>query len=140
LHRPGLIQAINRGYLEANQTANLIWTPIYSWYDWLFYVGKGLMSAQTPHSGYYNVTDTLWAVAHTTQFTQPGAAWECATWLSAAAAETTAYLSPLCALGWSYLVGTASGYFPALGGSFVSYLAPAGDEFSMVLETFNTSQ
>ena len=41
--------------------------PIYSWYEWLPYKGKGLMVANRPWDGTYNVTDTIWATAHTTQ-------------------------------------------------------------------------
>ena len=67
----GLAQVINQNILQ-NITATLIWTPIYSWYAWLPYAGKGLLVANTPWNGAYNVSATTWAVAHTTQFTQPG--------------------------------------------------------------------
>ena len=49
-----------------------MWTPIYSWYEWLPYKGKGLMVANRPWDGTYNVTDTIWVTAHTTQFTARG--------------------------------------------------------------------
>ena len=69
-----LAQIINRNYIDSYHTATLVWTAVYSWYDWLFYSGKGLIAANQPWSGHYNASDNtpMWAVAHTTQFTKPG--------------------------------------------------------------------
>ena len=50
-----LARALNRGYLTANMTSSLIWTPIYSWYEYLLYGGKGLIVANTQWSGWYNI-------------------------------------------------------------------------------------
>ena len=59
-----LARALNRGYLIANMTSTLIWTPIYSWYEYLLYGGKGLIVANTPWSGWYSIPPTVWMVAH----------------------------------------------------------------------------
>jgi hypothetical protein len=112
-----------------------MWTPIYSWYEWLPYKGKGLMVANRPWDNTYNVTDTIWATAHTTQFTERG---------------------------WYYLGGSASALLPdavkslgKTGGSYVSLVSPGcttsgvaggvgssagtGCEVSVVIETVGAS-
>ena len=68
--------------------------------------GPGLIYAWQPWSGSFNVTPVVWAAAHTTQFVHPG--WR---------------------MPWA-----ASGTL-AKGGSYVSYVSPAGDDFAVVLET-----
>jgi hypothetical protein len=67
-----LAQTLNQQYIVSNQTSVQMWTPIYSWYQWLPYEGKGLMVANRPWDGTYNVTDTIWVTAHTTQFSARG--------------------------------------------------------------------
>ena len=65
------------------------------------------MIASEPWSGHFAVTPTLWATAHTTQFTQPG---------------------------WRYLAkGRGSGILSG-GGTFVS-LVSAAKELTLVVET-----
>lgn len=104
-----LAQTLNQNYINANQTSVQMWTPIYSWYQWIFLQGKGFMQANTPWSGYFNVTTPIWITAHTTQFTEPG---------------------------WTYLGGSACRLLPHKG-SIVSYLAPNGKDFSIVIETMD---
>ena len=36
----GLARILNQGYLTANQTSTLFWTPVWSWYEHLLYGGK----------------------------------------------------------------------------------------------------
>jgi hypothetical protein len=67
-----LAQTLNQQYIVSNQTSVQMWTPIYSWYQWLPYEGKGLMVANRPWDSTYNVTDTIWITAHTTQFSARG--------------------------------------------------------------------
>ena len=64
------------------------------------------MYAWQPWSGHYTVAPTVWASAHTTQFVERG---------------------------WTMPFG-AAGNLPA-GGSFVGFVSPAGDDFSLVFET-----
>ena len=82
-----------------------------SYYDILAAPNSGLMYANTPWSGYYNVQGAIWATAHTTQFAQPG---------------------------WQYL-DTASGLLPQQG-SFVSLKSPNGKDWSVVVETIDAKQ
>ena len=67
-----LAQLYNENYLKGGFTATEIWSPITSYYDNLAAPNSGLMYANTPWSGHYNVQGATWATAHTTQFAQPG--------------------------------------------------------------------
>ncbi|HTF70575.1 MAG TPA: hypothetical protein VK638_48680, partial [Edaphobacter sp.] len=100
----------NENYLKGRFTKTEIWSPITSYYDVLAAPNSGLMYANTPWSGHYNVQSTIWVTAHTTQFAKPG---------------------------WTYM-DTASGYLPEGDGSYVSLRAPASNtpaDWSVVLET-----
>lgn len=67
-----LAQLYNENYLKGGFTATEIWSPITSYYDILAAPNSGLMYANTPWSGHYDVQGAIWATAHTTQFAQPG--------------------------------------------------------------------
>ena len=101
-----LAHLYNQNYLEGSLTATEIWSPVTSYYDILAAPNSGLMYANTPWSGHYDVQGTIWATAHTTQFAQPG---------------------------WHYL-DSSSGDLPG-GGSYVSLRSPDKKNWSMVLET-----
>ncbi len=101
-----LAHLYNKNYLEGSLTATEIWSPITSYYDNLAAPNSGLVYANTPWSGHYNVQGTIWATAHTTQFAQPG---------------------------WKYL-DSASGTLPETG-SYVSLRSPDSANWSVVLET-----
>ncbi len=103
-----LAHRYNQNYLEGSMTATEIWSPITSYYDNLAAPNSGLMYANTPWSGNYNVQGTIWATAHTTQFAQPG---------------------------WQYL-DSASGYLPEKG-SYVSLRSPDKKNWSVILETID---
>jgi hypothetical protein len=99
-----LARAMNRHYIDARITGNLNWALISAWYDNFPIGGTGLMLAERPWSGSYEVGPSIWVDAHTTQFTEPG---------------------------WRYLDG-ASGYSGA-GASHVVLRAPAGDDYTAVI-------
>lgn len=101
-----LAHLYNENYLEGSLTATEIWSPVTSYYDILAAPNSGLMYANTPWSGHYDVQGAIWATAHTTQFAQPG---------------------------WQYL-DSASGVLPD-GGSYVSLRSPDRKSWSVVLET-----
>jgi O-glycosyl hydrolase len=103
-----LAHRYNQNYLEGSMTATEIWSPITSYYDNLAAPNSGLMYANTPWSGNYNVQGTIWATAHTAQFAQPG---------------------------WQYL-DSASGYLPEKG-SYVSLRSPDKKNWSVILETID---
>lgn len=101
-----LAHLYNQNYLEGALTSTEIWSPITSYYDLLPAPNSGLMYANTPWSGHYQVQGAIWATAHTTQFAQPG---------------------------WQYL-DSASGNLKA-GGSYVSLRSSNHQDWSVVLET-----
>ena len=86
-----LAKYFNRNYIGAKITLSEVWSPISAYYDFLPIPGSGMMYANTPWSGIYNVQPAIWAAAHTTQFAQPG---------------------------WQY-IDSSSGYLGA-GGSYVT--------------------
>ncbi|HLH02979.1 MAG TPA: family 16 glycoside hydrolase [Bryobacteraceae bacterium] len=101
-----LATVYNRNYVEGGMTKTEIWSPITSYYDNLAAPNSGLMYANTPWSGYYNVQSTIWVTAHTTQFAQPG--WQ--------------YLDPAC------------GHLPDRG-TFVTLRSPGAKDWSFIAET-----
>ena len=105
-----MAQRYNENYLKGRMVKTEIWSPITSYYDNLAAPNSGLMYANTPWSGHYDVQSTIWVTAHTTQFAKPG---------------------------WKYMDG-ASGYLPDGQGSYVALRSPAADghaTWSVVLET-----
>jgi hypothetical protein len=61
----------NRNYVTGRMTKTEIWSPITSYYDILAASDSGLMRANTPWSGNYQVAPAIWCAAHTTQFAFP---------------------------------------------------------------------
>jgi hypothetical protein len=106
-----LARLFNLNYLEGGFTKTEIWSPVTSYYDILAAPNSGLMYANTPWSGNYNVQGAIWATAHTTQFAQPG---------------------------WKYL-DSSSGRTPEQG-SYVTLKSPNGKDWSIVLETIDAKQ
>lgn len=105
-----LAQIYNRNYIEGRMTKTEIWSPITSYYDDLPAPNSGLMYANTPWSGHYDVQSTIWVTAHTTQFVKPG---------------------------WRY-IDSACNYLPG-GGTFVTLVAPSPGDFTVVLETIGAT-
>jgi hypothetical protein len=103
-----LAHLYNQNYLEGSLTSTEIWSPITSYYDNLAAPNSGLMYANTPWSGHYDVQSTIWVTAHTTQFTQPG---------------------------WQYL-DSASGNLPEKG-SYVALRSTDRKNWSVILETID---
>lgn len=106
-----LARLYNRNYLEGGFTKTEIWSPITSYYDILAAPNSGLMYANTPWSGFYDVQSAIWVTAHTTQFAQPG---------------------------WQYL-DSACGHLPEQG-SYVSLKPPDSKDWSVVAETIDAKQ
>lgn len=67
-----LARQINKNYVKGRITKTEIWNPVDAYYDNLSWSGIGAMTASSPWSGHYNVEPAIWALAHTTQFAQPG--------------------------------------------------------------------
>ena len=106
-----LAHRYNQNYLEGGLTATEIWSPVTSYYDLLAAPNSGLMYANTPWSGHYQVQGAIWATAHTTQFTKPG---------------------------WHYL-DRSSGLLPEKG-SYVTLKSPDSGQWTVVLETIGATQ
>lgn len=106
-----LAKRYNVNYLDLHLTKTEIWSPITSYYENLAAPHSGLMYANTPWSGTYEVQSTIWVTAHTTQFAQPG---------------------------WQYM-DNASGKLSA-GGSYVSLRSPSKTQWSTVVETVDAKQ
>jgi len=106
-----LAHLYNRNYLEGAMTKTEIWSPITSYYDTLAAPHSGLMYANSPWSGHYDVQSTIWVTAHTTQFAQPG---------------------------WQYL-DASSGNLPDKG-TYVTLRSPNHKDWSTVVETIGASR
>ncbi len=106
-----LAQIYNDNYIRGSMTATEIWSPVTSYYDILAAPHSGLMYANTPWSGAYQVQSTIWVTAHTTQFAQPG---------------------------WQYL-DRSTQRLPG-GGSVVALASPDRQNWSVVIETIDAKQ
>jgi O-glycosyl hydrolase len=102
----GLAQDINEDYVGGQMTATINWSLIWSAYSGLTFDGDGLMLANSPWSGSYQVGLSIWVMAHTAQFTQPG---------------------------WQYLNSGSTQL--AGGGSVASLRSPASGDWSSIAET-----
>jgi Glycosyl hydrolase family 59. len=99
---------LNKFYIRDRITATLLWCPAGGYYGNLLWSSTGLISTNTPWSGYYEVKPATWAVAHTTQFAEPG---------------------------WQYM-DAACGYFSiSSGGNYVTLRHPNGKDYSVVIYT-----
>jgi len=104
-------KVLNTNYIDGRVTKTETWSPVTSYYDNLAAPNSGLMYANTPWSGYYNVQSAIWVTAHTTQFAQPG---------------------------WQY-IDKACGYLAGKG-SYVTLKAPASNDYSVVVETIDATE
>ncbi|WP_158796456.1 hypothetical protein [Pedobacter sp. L105] len=67
-----LARLMNKLYALDRITKYEIWAPIDGMYDAMAEYSTGAMQADQPWSGHYTVWPSIWAVAHTTQFAEPG--------------------------------------------------------------------
>jgi len=104
-----LAKTYNLNYIHGRMTKTIIWSLVTSYYDNLPLPGSGVIKANTPWSGHYEVQPALWATAHTTQFAPPG---------------------------WKYLDGAGCGVL-AGGGSYVTLKSPDSRDYSIIVETLD---
>ena len=103
----GAAKMYNRNYIDGRMIKTVTCYLIDSYYDALAWADNAPMKANTPWSGHYEVWPTIWAMAHTAQFAQPG---------------------------WRYLDGACAPLKD--GGSYVCLRSPqAGGEYSVIIET-----
>jgi Glycosyl hydrolase family 59/Ricin-type beta-trefoil lectin domain-like/Glycosyl hydrolase family 59 central domain len=105
----GIVRRVNRDYIAGTIVANINWSLIAAWYPTLPFAGDGLMLAEQPWSGSYQVGLSIWAMAHYGQFSQPG--WQ--------------FLSSSC----GYLGGSAS------NGSYITLKSTNATDYSVIIET-----
>lgn len=103
----------NRCYVEGRMTKVITWSLISSYYDILPWPGSGLMLANTPWCGSFEIKPPIWAAAHTTQFAEPG---------------------------WKY-IDSGCGYLDGKAGSFVTLLKPGREkDYSIIIETMDANE
>lgn len=107
-----LAKMYNRDYIEGAMTKNITWSLITSYFDNLSLPNSGLMTANTPWSGYFEVEPAIWAVAHTTQFAKPG---------------------------WKY-VNSGCGYFPDKGSYVTLASLSKKQDISIIAETMDATK
>ena len=69
---PPYAEILNRNYIQGRMTSTVLWCLVSSYYDILDVPYGGLLRADSPWSGHYEVMSPVWVVAHTTQFAAPG--------------------------------------------------------------------
>jgi galactosylceramidase len=67
-----LARLMNKLYTRDRITKFEIWCPIDGIYNQIIWPNTGVMQADSPWDGHYTVWPAVWAVAHTTQFAEPG--------------------------------------------------------------------
>ena len=100
-----MARSVSNGFLQARVTGFLEWPLVDSMTPGLPYQDRGLVTADQPGSGHYQVNKMTWAIAQTTQFAGPG---------------------------WHYAKGASTKVGDS--GSAIGYLAPAGRDWSLVTE------
>jgi hypothetical protein len=104
-------RALNRMYIDARITGYMTWSPVSAWYSNMELADTGILLAEWPWSGYYQVGKSIWVFAHTAQFVQPG---------------------------WKY-IDAACGYLGG-GASYVSLQSESKRDFSIIIEAVDAEK
>ncbi|MEX1116616.1 MAG: hypothetical protein WEB53_15330 [Akkermansiaceae bacterium] len=64
--------SMNHTFIDQKLTKINFWSPVTGYYDCLPAPRSGVVTANTPWSGAYEIAPTLWPVAHINQFAAPG--------------------------------------------------------------------
>ncbi len=99
----------NHNYIDKKLVASINWSLVAAWYPTLPFAGDGLMLAEEPWSGHYEVGKSIWVMAHYAQFTQPG--WQ--------------FIDSAC----GYLNGNSA------NGSYITFKSSNGSDYSVIIET-----
>ena len=102
-----LVQAFNQDYIRSKITRITSWNMCWSYYPVSDYPDVGLIRANTPWSGHYQVLPVVWGFAHINQFVAPG---------------------------WRFLERGGNGLLPG-GGDYTSLVSPNGKDLSILVET-----
>ena len=106
-----------RSYIVDGFTKIINWSIITSYHDYLTVPRSGIMVANTPWSGYYEVLSSIWVLAHINQFAQPG--WK--------------YLDSGCKF-WNEANSSNKGT------SMVSLKSPDTNDYSIIIETIEANE
>lgn len=115
---PNLARVLNWGYINDRTVSNINWSTVWATLPGFVFSKCGLMEADQPWSGHYDVGPSLWSFAHTSQFVQ---------------------------VGWQYL-DNSCGFFDDQPdhGSYVTLRSPLklpeGADYSVVVETTQATQ
>lgn len=102
----------NRAYITARITRIIYWSLITAYPDYLTAPGSGMMKANTPWSGHYEVQPPLWMYAHINQFARPG---------------------------WKY-INDGCKYFQSGGWSVITLKDTATNNYSIIIETMGAQR
>ncbi len=111
---PNLARVLNWGYINDRIVSNTNWSTVWSALPGFIFSKCGLMQANQPWSGHYDVGPSIWSFAHTAQFVP---------------------------LGWQYL-DSSCGFFDGQPdqGSYVALKSPSGADYSVIVETTQATQ
>ncbi|MFH9075655.1 RICIN domain-containing protein [Streptomyces alboflavus] len=108
-----IARGVNRCYLDGRMTSFISWPVVAALHQNMNFSTYGMLLADQPWSGNYQVGKVSWAMAHTAQFTEPG---------------------------WQY-IDAASGYLEddREKGSYVTLKSPNKRDYSSVIETMDAT-
>ena len=102
-----LIEAFNLNYIRDKITKNMLWNLLWAYYPVSSYPDVGMIQANSPWSGHYEVRPVLWGYAHINQFVKPG---------------------------WRFLENGGNGTLLG-GGTYTALMSPHGGDYSLLMET-----
>lgn len=108
----------NRAYSIGRITKMISWSLITAYHDYLVAPNSGMMKANMPWCGYYEVQPPLWVIAHTTQFAQVG--WR--------------YLDSACE------AASAGPQFVREGYSVTALKSDKTDDYSIIIESMDAKE
>ncbi|WP_167607698.1 hypothetical protein [Maribellus sediminis] len=104
-----LARLMNKLYTRDRITKYEIWSPFDGIYNQIIWANTGALQADSPWDGHYTVWPAVWALAHTTQFAEPG---------------------------WVYMDGACGQFDPATWqGSHVALRNPDTGDWSVIMVT-----
>jgi len=109
-----LARVMNKLYTLDRITKFEIWCPVDGIYNQIIWANTGVLQADEPWSSHYTIWPSVWAVAHTTQFAEPG---------------------------WVYMDQACGQFDPhTWGGSHVAFRNPKTGDWSVVIVTADKRQ
>ncbi len=102
-------RVMNKLYTRDRITKFEIWCPVDGIYNQVIWANTGALQADSPWSGHYTVWPSVWTIAHTTQFAEPG---------------------------WQYMDNACGQFDPSTWrGSYVSMRNPKTGDWSVIMVT-----